>query len=276
MVTSLHQSSTHLSLMVPAHLAIAVALAWAIAPAPAWGQSGPAKTGKAPAGKVAAPTAKAPARAATNSSATAGAADREEILNSQAWQQTIADFDAWLAGQSIYDPQQVQQTKARLEVGISRMTAPQLRYFQADLQAKLQVLTSQQSRDAESYLAQTLSVASPAYARKVRQKLPDLLTATAGQVSQQLAAFAAKRDNTAAMQQAFNDSRQQQIAYNEAQVQARAQESERALDRAQASAASSGSKGNNFTPARDYFPNAGNDGPFGPGTSIGFWGGGFF
>lgn len=269
-------SKTHSRIRVLPSLLAAAAIVLLVNPERAAAQAG-TKSGKPTQGKAAAPappgrttTGGAPAKPAADS------AERDAILKSQPWQQTIADFNTWLTGQSIYDAQQVQQTKARLDVGISRMTASQLRYFQSDLQAKLQVLTSEQSRDAEAYLAQTLSVASPAYARKVRQKLPDLLTATAGQVSQQLAAFAAKRDNTAAMQQAFNDSRQQQIAYNEAQVQARAQESERALDRAQASAASAGSKGNNFTPARDYFPNAGNDGPFGPGTSIGFWGGGFF
>ena len=119
-------------------------------------------------------------------------------------------------------------------------------------------------------------MASPAYARKIRDRVPDVLTTTAAQLNQRLSSFAAKQHSTIDMQKTFEDAKQQQIATNASQLAARQQESEHALDRAQASAASSGSKSNNFTPARDYFPNAGNDGPFGPGTSIGFWGGGFF
>jgi hypothetical protein len=226
---------------------------------------------KAPASGTKAPAAgaKAPLPAAADTP------EREQILQSQEWKQTIADFENWLSTQKLYDAQQAKQTQARLEVGISRMTPAQLQYFEKDMQGKLTVLTSDQAREAEEYLSQTLAVASPAYARKIRQKLPDVLTASAGQISQQLAGFAAKRDATAQLQQTFNDSRQQQIAYNQTQNAQRQQTLNSDLGR-ESDAAINATKGNKFTAARDYFPNAGNDGPFGPGTSIGFWGGGFF
>ncbi|HVU85769.1 MAG TPA: hypothetical protein VHD36_00490 [Pirellulales bacterium] len=228
----------------------------------------PAGSAKAPQAAPA-PAAKTPPPPAVDSP------EREQILHSRAWQQTIADFESWLSSQTLYDAQQVKQTRARLEVGISRMTPAQLQWFENDMQAKLKVLNSDQAQEAAAYLAQTLAVASPAYARKVRQKLPDVLTAPAGQISQQLAGFAAKRDATAQMQQAFNDNRQQQIAHNQTQIAAQQQILNQDLGR-ESDGAINATKGNKFTAARDYFPNAGNDGPFGPGTSIGFWGGGFF
>jgi hypothetical protein len=227
------------------------------------------KTGAA-APRQPSPPAKAAAPSADESAA------REQILNSDKWKQTLAGFDQWLDTQTMYDAQEVQQTKSRLQVGIGRMTAAQLQWFENDLQEKLRILSGEQAQDASEYLAQTLAVASPAYARKLRQKLPDLLTTTAAQVNQQLAAFSTKRQTTQQMQGSFDSARQQEIAFNQSQLAAREQESERALDRAQSAAASAGSKGNSFTPARDYFPHAGNDGPFGPGTSVSFFGGGFF
>jgi hypothetical protein len=202
-------------------------------------------------------------------------AAREQILNSDKWKQTISQFVQWLDAQTMYDPQEVKQTKSRLEVGIGRMTAAQLQWFENDLEEKLQVLNSAEAQEATAYLAQTLAVASPAYARKLRQKLPDLLTTTAAQVNQQLAAFATKRQSTIQMQQTFADARQQQIAQNQVQIAEQQQVLNQDLDR-ESAAAIKATKGNDFKSARDYFPNAGNDGPFGPGTSVGFLGGGFF
>ena len=250
--------------------------AWAQASAPkAKAPSSGAKAPNAAASKSAAPNKPAPAAKPAPLSP-ADAAAREEIMHSQPWQDTLHNFNQWLSIQTIYEPAQVEQIKSRLATGIGRMTPAQMQFFMKDMQEKLAVLNSEQGQNAAAYLAQTFAVASPAYARKLRQKLPDVLSMTAAQINQRLLVFASKHQATIDMQKTFEDSRQQQIAYNQAQLAAQLQESDRALDRAQSAAASAGSKGNNFTPARDYFPNAGNDGPFGPGTSIGFWGGGFF
>ncbi len=228
--------------------------------------SAPPLGAKAPASTPARPAA--PAK--VNLPPAADSAARDQILNSAQWQETIQNFDSWLAGQTLYDAQEVKQIKARLDVGISRMNASQLQWFENDMQAKLKVLSGDQAREAEAYLSQTLAVASPTYVRKLRQKLPDVLTATASQISQQLAGFSAKHDATLQMQQAFNDNRQQNIAANQAQAAARAQTLDRDLDK-ESAAVKAAVKGNDFKSARDYFPNAGNDGPFGPGTSIGFF-----
>ncbi len=125
----------------------------------ACGEAAPAKKGgavpsapplgaKAPSTTPARPTA--PAKSAPPPAADSAA--RDQILNSAQWQETIQDFEAWLAGQTLYDAQQAKQIKARLEVGISRMNASQLQWFETDMQAKLKVLSSDQAREAEAYL----------------------------------------------------------------------------------------------------------------------------
>ncbi len=225
----------------------------------------------APPTKTAAPAAKP----APTQSAHPDAAARDQILASQDWRNTIQQFQQWLTSQTVYDAQQVKQTEARLSVGISRMSAAQLKWFENDLQEKLKVLNGPQAQDASTYLAQTFAVASPTYAKRVRANLPDLLTSSAAQINQRLAGFAAKQQTTLQMQKSFEDGKQQQIAYNQTQIAEQQQILNKDLDR-ESAAVSQAVKGNDFSKSRDYFPNAGNDGPFGPGTSIGFWGGGFF
>ena len=117
------------------------------------------------------------------------------------------------------------------------MTAAQLRWFLSDMQEKLQVLSSQEARDANTYLAETFAVASPAYTRIIRRKLPDVLAMTAAQVDRQLAIFAAKHQSMLEMQKIFQQSTQQEIAYNEQQILAIREEHEHALDRAESAAA---------------------------------------
>ncbi|HEY1600236.1 MAG TPA: hypothetical protein VGG64_11570 [Pirellulales bacterium] len=273
--------SAHRLAITPARLAATTAMLCAIGlfvmtPRSTVAQATAPAQGAASKGTATSGGAKAKSAAAATPAHAEDSAARDRILNSAPWKQMLQSFEVWLDSQTLYDPQQVKQIRARLAAGISRMTSGQLQWFLTDMEAKMEILNSPRAHDAQDYLAQTLAVASPAYARKIRDRVPDVLTSTAAQLNQRLSAFAAKQHSTIDMQKTFEDARQQQIATNAAQLASQQQESERALDRAQASAASSGSKSNNFTPARDYFPNAGNDGPFGPGTSIGFWGGGFF
>ena len=87
------------------------------------------KSGTAPS-RPAAPAAK-PAQPTAEESAA-----REKILASDQWKQTLAAFEQWLDSQTMYDAQEVQQTKSRLAVGIGRMNAAQLQWFENDLQQK--------------------------------------------------------------------------------------------------------------------------------------------
>ena len=148
-------------------------------------------------------------------------AAREQILKSDEWREALEQFNAWLAKQSLYDAEQVARIRLRLDVGIKRMSAAQLQRFLAEMHAKLEVLESSTPSTAQEYLTDTLSVASPAYARKVRQQLPDVLSMSAAQIDQKLASVTASRTATTKMQQTFDNSRQRMIAANEAQTRAR-------------------------------------------------------
>jgi len=179
------------------------------------------------------------------------AAAREQILKSPEWHDTVNQFNEWLSSQSLYDADQVKQTRARLEAGIKRMSAAQMQRFMSDMTAKLEVLGDQATRDAQQYLTETLAVASPTYARKVRQQLPDLLSMNATQIEQKLSAITSKRQATAQMQKSFEYARQRQIAFNEERARARVRDQQQqAAERASAST----SQPNDFTPAADYYP----------------------
>jgi hypothetical protein len=209
-------------------------------------QTAPAATKSAPAAPRQAPAA---AKSAPPSSAELAA--REQILKSDEWRDVLTMFDTWLSKQTLYDAEQVARTRQRLEIGIKRMTSTQLQRFVTEMNAKLEVLKSDHATDAQDYLNETLSVASEAYARKVRQQLPDVLSMNAAQIDQKLAAITSKRAATAKMQKTFDNSRQRMVASYEAQTRARQRDQQaESADRANAYP-----KQNNFTPAADYYPN---------------------
>jgi hypothetical protein len=205
-----------------------------------------------PSGSKGAAKASAPARQPVDE-----AASRAAVLDSPSWRDTLGRFNDWLAVQVLYDDEEVKRIRARLEAGIGRMSSAQLQTFEADLRAKLDVLTSDRALDAQDYLAEKFLVASDAYARRIRQQLPDVLSMTPGQIEQRLSIFASKRRSRADIQSSFEQSRDQRVAANSAKLKARQQ---RRPSRNTA-AVQAASTNNNFTPARDYFPDTGSDTP---------------
>jgi hypothetical protein len=211
----------------------------------------------------AAPTKAAPAKAAPATESTtsetkpvaqfSAKATREEIMKSAAWRDTLHQFDSWLTSQTLYDVDQVKQIRLRLEAGIKRMSPVQMQRFVTEMHAKLAILEGDQTKDAEETLTETLAVASPVYARKVRQQLPDVLSMNATQIEQKLTAITSKRQTAAQMQKSFEYARQRQLAFNQAQATARQRDQhQQAAERADA--ANNSSQQNNFTQAADYYP----------------------
>jgi hypothetical protein len=176
---------------------------------------------------------------------------RQQILHSDRWQDMQFDFGQWLTEQSLYDHQQVEETLARMRRGVSRMTAAQLTRFLSDMEGRLDVLTSPAGREARVYFNKKFKVASAAYAKRIRQDLPDLVTTSPSQLDEWLAVHTKKRSAAQQRQITFNEARQQSVVSNQSQRQAESQERQR---RAQRSAASTGSTASEFGAARDYFP----------------------
>ena len=187
-------------------------------------------------------------------------AARNDILQSRSWQDTLQQFNDWLSTQVLYDADEVKHIRVRLATGIDRMSAAQLEVFLNDLRVKMSILTSDRALDVQDYLSEKFLVASEAYTRRIRQQLPDVLSMTPAQIEQRLAQLAARRRSKAQLQGSFEQSREQRLAANSAQLRAREQQRAQAASRTTA-AVTAASTPNNFTPSRDYFPDIGNNSP---------------
>jgi hypothetical protein len=193
--------------------------------APRYAAAQAARSKAPPAGSKAASTTPSPPKAAAKVAPQQAedAAARDRVLQSKDWQDTMREFKKWLSTQSLYDADQVEQIKVRLDRGIKRMTSAQLHLFMSSMRPKMNVLTSERAQDAQAHLSETFEVASPAYAKRIRQRLPDPLSASAAQIEHSLTMLVSKRQNTIDMQKSFDFARQQIVANNQAQVAARQQ-----------------------------------------------------
>lgn len=169
-------------------------------------------------------------------SASNGAAERNEILNSEAWRQTMLALDEWLSVQKIYEPKRAAQIRAQIEKRASQMPADELSDFMAELQAKLKILLGAEARDARQWLNETLATASDKYARKIRAGLPDVANMTPEQIQESLDAFERRRAETRESRGAFERAEQARIKGVEADLKQQRESSEKALDRAAADA----------------------------------------
>lgn len=174
------------------------------------------------------------AAAAPGDTASNGAAERNEILKSDAWRQTMDALDEWLSVQKIYEPKRAAQLREQIQQRASQMSAEQLSDFMAQLQAKLKILLGAEARDARQWLNDTLATASDKYAKKIRAGLPDVANMTPGQIQEELDEFERRRAQTRESRSAFERAEQARIKGVEADLQQQRESSEKALDRAAA------------------------------------------
>jgi hypothetical protein len=138
-------------------------------------------------------------------------AAKQEIFASKAWQQAMAGLNEWLSVQVIYDQKEVPQLKRDLVARLNKMTAPELRNYLADLQQKLAIMASPEATATRSYIGYNLSVASDAYAAKIRRGLPDVLNMNALQVKQALYNLEQQQAAVKSREAAFQEQRQTQL-----------------------------------------------------------------
>jgi hypothetical protein len=151
-----------------------------------------------------------PARSA-DTAASEDEAAKQEIFASKAWQQAMAGLNEWLSVQVIYPQTEVPQLKREVVEKCNKMTAPELRNYLADLQQKLALASSPEATELRSYIGYNLSVASDAYAAKIRRQLPDVLNMNALQVKQALYNLQQQQAGVKAREQAFQQQRQTQL-----------------------------------------------------------------
>jgi hypothetical protein len=133
-------------------------------------------------------------------------AAKQEIFASEAWQQAMAGLNTWFSVQVIYDQDEVPQLKRELVVRLDKMSASELRNYLSDLQQKLAIMSSPEAISIRSYIGYNLSVASDAFAAKIRGQLPDVLNMNALQVKQALYNLQQQRPPPAPARPPFSNS----------------------------------------------------------------------
>ena len=181
------------------------------------------------------------------------------FLTGDEWQDTLLRFEQWLSVQTLYDAEQVRQMRARFAERAKRTSTADRKHFINEVDAKLQILYSPGIYELEAYFEETLAAATPAYAKKRRQQLPDVVGLTPEQLKERLARFALRHQSTAEVHQTFEQMRQLQIVAHEARENSRRIEQARppAGHFASSSAGANRQSTNGFTQARDYFPPSG-------------------
>lgn len=151
------------------------------------------------------------AGAASDATAAANEAARQQILRSDRWRNAARGLDQWLSVQQLYTPQEVTILRAQFKARIDRMSPAELEKQLADMEAKLSVLSSPEAEDARRWLAQFLAVQAKYSPDELRQMRPDVANMTATQIREELQRFQARRGQAAVTQSASAQGRALQL-----------------------------------------------------------------
>jgi hypothetical protein len=113
-------------------------------------------------------------------------ASSQGVVDSPEWQATRQAFYSWLSVQQIYSEQEIQQKISDLRLRISAMNEQQRVAFMTDMQARLEVLNSQQAQQARAWVNENMSRMTPKGQAKLRQQIPDISNMNAAQLQQAL------------------------------------------------------------------------------------------
>lgn len=125
---------------------------------------------------------KAPA-ARTAAAPASEAAKRAEILNSQRWQRAMFGINEWLTAQPFYDKKEVERIKADTDAKIAKASANELNLMLDDMEARLQILSTQTAQDSLAWVARDLAQYAPKKREELLKKLPHYGTMNAAQLS---------------------------------------------------------------------------------------------
>lgn len=211
------------------------------APPKASAKAPPKGSAKAPA-KAAAPTAKsAPAKAPpaaakpAASAPTVNAADaakKAAILDSKRWRRAMFELTEWFSAQRLYDKKQVEEIKSDLSARVAEMSSSDLEFMLQDMEAKFQIMDSQPAQEAREWLGHYLSLRSAKKREEILKDIPNLVTMTAAQLSQEIQKIERKRTLSEREAAASSRTRQSQVSSqlqaNQAAQRAYAQQQSRA------------------------------------------------
>lgn len=224
-----------------------------------------AKPARAPAAKPASPAAQRNVDAPRDAEPptpdpTLAETDTHPFLTGDDWQDTLTRFEQWTSVQALYDAEQVRRMRAKFAARAKATPTADRKEFMKEFDAKLDTLYGKSALDLQNYFQKSLSVASPAYVTKLRQQLPDVVGTTPEQLRERLSRVALSHQSTVEVHQAFERTRQMQIANHEAKSDAIHGRLQRPSADQMASSpgapASSGRRRStgSYAQARDYYP----------------------
>jgi hypothetical protein len=122
------------------------------------------------------------------------AARKAEILASECWRRAIFERNEWLRTQTVFPPEEVARIKTDFAARVDQMSAKELEFLLADLQAKFRLLETPEARDIRAWFGNYLSILAERRREEVLRDIPDLATMNSTQLQQTLARLAERRD----------------------------------------------------------------------------------
>ena len=150
-------------------------------------------------------------------------AKKAEILRSPRWRRAVFELGDWLDSQQIYPPKQVQKIKSDFNHRVAKMSSYELEYLLEDLEQKFKVMDSPEARDARAWVGQYLSAMSDRKRDEVLKDIPNVVSMSAGELSQEIQKIETKRQSLQRQQAAFEQGRQQLVEQAQANRQLTAQ-----------------------------------------------------
>ncbi len=135
-----------------------------------------------------------PTAAATGSVEERDTAAKAELLASDCWRRAMVELDRWFATQQVYSPEQVARIKADFSARVDKMSASELKFVLADLDAKFQILDTQKAREVRAWLGSYLSILSDRSREELLRKIPEFNTMDSAKLQQTIARLAMRRD----------------------------------------------------------------------------------
>lgn len=163
--------------------------------------------------------------------------EKEKIMSSPEWERARQAFEDWLDVQTMYNEQEVAQLRADLRKEIASMTAPELKQFLGEIQAKLNVLLGNDVEEARQWVGKYLSVLATHQHDDFLKKLPDVRDMSADEMQKYLQDLQQQRRREISRQRASDRAREQQVARAKAQNEQRMAAYEQTRQRQQSAVA---------------------------------------
>ena len=147
--------------------------------------------------------------------------DTSSELNAPA-EDALQHFDLWASQQDLYSPTAIADMRERLTRRFATLPSAGQAALRAQTLEKLAVFQEPLAQEAANWVLQTLAVASDAYAKTIREKLPDVVDDTVDNMRVKFRALAIRRLDLQHYRAGFDQTRQAAVAslQHDAQQQA--------------------------------------------------------